>query len=117
MENEKIYELIEKMYVDLKGDINNLNGRFDTLENKVDKNTLLLEKAQTDIKLIAELQQSFQEQLGMSKDDEGKSLNERLDIIELAVTSTSKDVKFVKHKLRETEEDVFDIKDHLKLIK
>lgn len=29
----------------------------------------------------------------------------------------SKDVKFIKHKLHETEEDVFDIKDHLKIIK
>lgn len=29
----------------------------------------------------------------------------------------SKDIKFIKHKLRETEEDVFDIKDHFKLIK
>lgn len=29
----------------------------------------------------------------------------------------SKDVKFIKHKLHETEEDVFDIKDHLKIVK
>ncbi|MDU1601937.1 MULTISPECIES: hypothetical protein [Clostridium] len=31
--------------------------------------------------------------------------------------SITKDVKFIKHKLHETEEDVFDIKDHLKIIK
>lgn len=31
--------------------------------------------------------------------------------------SIHKDVKFIKHKLHETEEDVFDIKDHLKIIK
>lgn len=31
--------------------------------------------------------------------------------------SIVKDVKFIKHKLHETEEDVFDIKDHLKIIK
>ncbi|WP_321833442.1 hypothetical protein [Clostridium butyricum] len=31
--------------------------------------------------------------------------------------SIAKDVKFIKHKLHETEEDVFDIKDHLKIIK
>jgi len=29
----------------------------------------------------------------------------------------SKDVKFIKHKLHETEEDVFDIKDYLKIVK
>lgn len=29
----------------------------------------------------------------------------------------TKDVRFIKHKIHETEEDVFDIKDHLKLVK
>ena len=29
----------------------------------------------------------------------------------------NKDVKYIKHKLHETEEDVFDIKDHLKIVK
>lgn len=28
-----------------------------------------------------------------------------------------KDIKFIKHKLHQTEEDVFDIKDYLKIIK
>ncbi|BCZ45715.1 hypothetical protein psyc5s11_17820 [Clostridium gelidum] len=32
-------------------------------------------------------------------------------------SSINKDVKFIKHKLHETEEDVFDIKDHLKIVK
>ena len=31
--------------------------------------------------------------------------------------SLTKDVKFIKHKLHETEEDVFDIKDYLKIVK
>lgn len=37
--------------------------------------------------------------------------------INLKIDSMSKDMKFIKHKLHETEEDVFDIKDHLKIIK
>ena len=32
-------------------------------------------------------------------------------------SSINKDVKFIKHKLHKTEEDVFDIKDHLKIVK
>ena len=32
-------------------------------------------------------------------------------------SSINKDVKFIKHKLHETEEDVFDIKDHFKIVK
>jgi hypothetical protein len=33
------------------------------------------------------------------------------------ISSIDKDIKFIKHKLHQTEEDVFDIKDHLKIIK
>ncbi|TCO79152.1 hypothetical protein [Marinisporobacter balticus] len=33
------------------------------------------------------------------------------------IKTIDKDVKFIKHKLHQTEEDVFDIKDHLKAIK
>lgn len=89
MENEKLFELMEKMYIEMQSGFSKVNERFEDLEKKVDKNTILLEKARADIKLIAEVQQSFQEQLGKSKDTESKSLNERLDIIELAVTNNS----------------------------
>lgn len=34
-----------------------------------------------------------------------------------AFNNILKDVKFIKHKLHETEEDIFDIKDHLKIVK
>lgn len=68
----------------------------------------------------------------------GKEINSRLDRIESKLDSVhaqtadltefrtetkenfedvSKDVKFIKHKLHKTEEDVFDIKDYLKIVK
>lgn len=61
-----------------------------SISSKVTKNSLVLEKIQTDVKTLAEVQQSFSEQLDRSKNKDGKTLGERLDIIELAVTSTSK---------------------------
>ncbi|SHH95712.1 hypothetical protein [Clostridium grantii] len=77
----------------------NTNQRFTDLDNttsdikyKVDKNTVLLENLDTKIKTLAEVQSSFSEQLDRSKDKDGKTLGERLDIIELSVTDTSHSV-------------------------
>lgn len=38
-------------------------------------------------------------------------------IIESSIAELHKDVKFIKHKLHVNEEEIFDIKDHLKLVK
>lgn len=98
MEN-KIYELLEKIYIDFNNRFENLENRFDSLENttskiksRVDKNSMVLEKIQTDIKTLAEVQSSFSEQLDRAKTKDGKTLGERLNVIELAVTDTSKSV-------------------------
>lgn len=100
MEN-KTFELMEKMYSDLKSSqekmylemqngFKKVNERIDNIETKVDKNTMLLEKTQSDMKTLVEIQQSFSEQLDRAKDKDGKSIGDRLEVIELAVTSTSK---------------------------
>ena len=91
--------------------------KIDKLEQKINKNTLLLEKATDNIKLLAEGQETIVNQIGTSSDESNNTLNNRLEVIELATRSISKDVKFIKHKIHETEEDVFDIKDHLKIIR
>lgn len=76
------------------------------LESEVKKNSIQLEKIQTNINTLAEVQQSFSEQLGRSKDKEGKSLSERLEVIELAVTSTSKSLTVLDGKLDDLQFDV-----------
>lgn len=50
---------------------------------KVDKNSLLLEKVDSDVKTLAEVQSAFSEQLDRATDKDGKILGERLDVIEL----------------------------------
>lgn len=59
MEN-KLFELMEKMYIEMQNGfkkvdarIGNLEDKVDNLESKVDKNTMLLEKTQSDIKTLA----------------------------------------------------------------
>lgn len=69
---EKVLNLLEKMYgefsefrqeintkVDnLEGRFDNLEARFDNLGDKVNKNTILLERMDNKFKLIAEIQQN-----------------------------------------------------------
>lgn len=91
MEN-KVYGLLEKMYLDFNERFTSIEKTTSEIKSQVDKNSLMLEKIQGDIKTLAEVQSSFSEQLDRAKDKEGKTLGERLEIIELAVTTTSKSV-------------------------
>ena len=92
VENDKIYELIERMYTDLKSGQEKMQTKISNLKEEVTKNSIQLEKIQTDIKTLAEVQQSFSEQLDRAKDKDGKTIGERLDVIDLAVTTTAKTV-------------------------
>ena len=90
---------IESLLLQILESQTEIKSDISDLTNKVDKNTIMLEKMQTDIKTLAEVQSSFADQLGRSKDKEGKSLGERLDIIELAVSTSSKSINEVSGKL------------------
>lgn len=133
MEN-KIYDLLEKMYINFDNRFNNVEAKLTKLDNEVTtlktdvssvksdvttlksdvgslksdvttlktdvgslksdvkKNSIVLEKINTNVKTLAEVQSSFSEQLDRAKDKDGKTLGERLDVIELSVTNTSKSI-------------------------
>ena len=136
--NDDIFELMTKMYsemTNIESEITDMKSDISSLNKKVDKNSLLLEKVDSNVKTLAEVQSAFSEQLDRAKDKDGKTLGERIDIIELAVRNTSytltnasedtsnklnnisKDIRFIAHKIQDTEKDVFYIQDHLKIIK
>ena len=143
--NDEIFEMMTKIYSevtgmkseigDIKSEIGDIKSEISVLNKKVDKNSILLEKVDSNVKTLAEVQSAFSEQLDRAKDKNGKTLGERLDVIELAVRNTSqtlanvnetttnkfesisKDIRFIAHKIQDTEKDVFYIQDHLKLIK
>ncbi len=143
--NDEMFEIITKIYSevtsmkseigDIKSEISDMKSEISTLNKKVDKNYLLLEKVDSNVKTLAEVQCAFSEQLDRAKDKDGKTLGERLDVIELAVKNTSqtltnatedtsnkfdnisKDIRFIAHKIQDTEKDMFYIQDHLKIIK
>lgn len=136
--NDEMFEMITKIYSEvtsMKSEIVDMKSEVSTLNKKVDKNSLLLEKVDSNVKTLAEVQSAFSEQLDRAKDKDGKTLGERLDVIELAVRNTShtltnatedtsnkfnnisKDIRFIAHKIQDTEKDMFYIQDHLKIIK
>ena len=122
--NNDLFELMTKMYSEMQEGFKELreeqkktNKRLDSLESEVTKNSVLLEKVDDNVKLLAEGNESLREQIGRSRTEDKRTISEQINVIELAVTSTSKDVKYIKHKVQDTEEDVFAIQDHLKIIK
>ncbi|MEG1256851.1 hypothetical protein [Clostridium sp.] len=90
--NTELFELMTKMYSELQETKKEINSKFEELNLKVDKNSLLLEKLDTNIKIVGEVQQSFQAQLGRNLLEDGKTVADRLDIIELAVTNSSENI-------------------------
>ena len=105
--NNDIFKLMTKMYSEMQTGFSTVNSRIDTLETrfdtletkvdnletKVDKNSLLLEKLESNIKLLAEGQESFREQIGRTGNEDKRTITDRLEIIELATCDTSNDVK------------------------
>ena len=98
MEN-KIYDLLEKMYADFNERFIGLEKTTSGIKSQVNNNSLILEKIQTDIKTLAEVQSSFSEQLDRAKDKDGKTLGERLDAIDVIKDTTGShemDIKILK---------------------
>ncbi|SHJ53319.1 hypothetical protein SAMN02745248_00318 [Hathewaya proteolytica DSM 3090] len=111
----------------IKTDITSMKSEMASIKNNLERNTLMLEKVHTDVKTIAEVQGAFSEQMERAKTRDGKSLDERLDIIELAITNSHNLVKNISDKIDDLSQDVIlveavsgkNMKDiaHLKLIK
>ena len=95
MESDKLFDLMTKIYTEMqeiKSEQSKTDEKLESLEAKVTKNTLLLEKVDSNVNLLAEGQEAFREQLGRNKEDDSKTITERLQIIELAITSNSKTI-------------------------
>lgn len=86
--NNDLFELMTKMY----NEIQEINKRLSNVENNTSKNSVLLEKVDSNIKLLAEGQESFRGQIGRSNNADKRTITDRLEVIELAVNSISSSV-------------------------
>ena len=96
-----LFELMTKIYNDMNTGFNTINTRIDTLEAKINS-----------------LETNINNKLDTLTSDIGNLVSKDLaDTISNQITKLNQDVKFIKRKVQDTEEDVFVIQDHLKLIK
>lgn len=96
-DNNEIFDLLSKMYSEMQ----EMKDNIKTVDTKIDKGfndvNVRIDNLSADIgKMIT--------------NEVGQELSDQLKAIKT-------DVKFVKHKVQETEEDVFTIQSHLKIIK
>jgi len=95
---------LEKTFDSKFGSLENtLDSKLGALENRIDtklnKNTMLLENLTSKVETMAEVQKSHMEQNDKAHNDIAKNFSEKIDVIELAIKDTSKDVKEIKNGL------------------
>lgn len=94
-----VHERLDKM----DSRLDNMDSRLDKMDGKIDKNAVMLEKLDTNVKIIAEVQKSHIEQDKKEHVEIIKPLSEKVDVIELAVKDISKEVKELKEKFDKVE--------------
>lgn len=90
-----LFELMSKMYSEMqsmKSEMTDMRSDISNMKKDISKNSILLEKLDSNVKLLAEGQHAFKEELGRNTSDDKKSINDRIEIIEQAVTYTAKEV-------------------------
>lgn len=107
-DNNEIFDLLNKMYSDLTQKIDNVNSEMQEIEQSIKKLDTKMDKGFDEVNVRIDTLS-----IGIGKmitNEVAEELSDQLRIIK-------SDVKFVKHKVQETEEDVFTIQSHLKIIK
>lgn len=111
-----VHERLDKM----DSRLDNMDSRLDNMDGKIDKNAVMLEKLDTNVKIIAEVQKSHIEQDKKNHEKIIKPLSEKADIIELAVKDICKEVKELKEKFVKVEkitmQNTYDVA-YLKFVK
>jgi len=79
MENEKLFEFMEKIYGELQSTKAEMHQEFAEVKSEVRKNSISIEDMQKDIKTLAEVQQSNYEENQRNHKEIVEMLTERLD--------------------------------------
>lgn len=122
---------MEEILKEILGEIKNINTRLDSMDTRLNN----LEDGQKSISFdIKELKENTEVQFKITNglitgatnkiDDlksnidniDAKNANKHLELYG-TINELHKDIKFIKHKIHVNEEEIFDIKDHLKLVK
>ena len=103
--NNDLFELMTKMYTDMNNRMdkisNDMQEGFKSVNNKIDN-------------LEVKMDTRFDT---LTSDIGNLVTNDIAYGISNQITDVKGDIKFIKHKINTTEEDVYKIQDHLKIIK
>lgn len=100
--NDKVTNLSEGQD-SLKNEVQNLSKGQNSLKSEVQKNSIKLESIENKIDTIAEVQKNHMDQNEKAHKEIIKPLDEKVDVIGLAVKNTSKDMKELKDKFDKVE--------------
>ena len=80
------FDAMDSRFTEIDSKFDNLSSDVKKIRNDVTKNSIMLEKLDSNVKLLAEGQEAFREQLGCNDAADKHTINERLELIEHAVT-------------------------------
>jgi len=89
-------ELLKALKELLKDELRPLSDRLDRVEGKIDRSTLILEEVRGNIKSLAELHVAHREQNDRAFDKTDILIQEKSDLIETALTNTTKELNGIK---------------------
>lgn len=121
----ELFELMTKLYSemqdmksemqDMKSDMNDMKSEIKDMKFEQNKTNERLDSLQNDMNSgFSEVNTRID---NLSNGIGDLITNEVSDEISKQLNGIKSDIKFIKHKVQDTEEDVFAIQDHLKLIK
>lgn len=83
--DDKVFELLEKLYSEFANFKQDISKKIDNVDNKVDKNTLLLEQVNEKIEILAEVQQNHLEINERQHDEMSKTSKEQMQLLKNAL--------------------------------
>ncbi len=114
---------MEKIQMEMQLKINESEKTQREIQSKLNESEKTQREMQSKLNESEKLQIKMQSNITDIKGKVNAIYNQTADLTEFRTeskdnfTNVSNDVKLIKHKLNQTEEDVFVIKDHFKLIK
>lgn len=113
--NNDLFDLMSKIYSEMRDIKGNFEIRFDKLENKVDNLEIRFDKLENK---VDSLEEKMDKRFDNLTSDIGNLVSRDIaEGISNQIEDVKSDIKFLTHKTQETEKDVYKIQNYLKIIK
>lgn len=109
-------DCMDKKITAMDDKISTMDNKISTMDDKISTMQLEITDIKVDVKGLKENYTKMNDTLDAIYNQTAE-LTEWKGSAEEKLTKICDDTNFIKHKLTETEQDVFNIKDHLKIIK